>query len=87
MELKPEKIWKLFEVEGFQILVQLDYKEDGEEDRHYVIISSPMNGVMVSMAIGFKREAAAQEVFDKTEAEGALKALKQVIPEGMIQNA
>lgn len=77
MELKPEKVWKLFEIEGFQILIQLGYHDDGAEDKHHVTISSPMNGVMVAIALGFLREELAQEAFDGAEEGLALAAMRK----------
>lgn len=77
MELKPEKVWKLFEIEGFQILIQLGYHDDGAEDKHHVTISCPMNGVMVTISLTFPREELAQDAFDGIEEGPALATMRK----------
>jgi hypothetical protein len=79
--LRPETIWKLLEHEGFQILVQNGYDTE-QDERPCFRISSPMNGVMVSLAMRGGDDAWCQKVFDATN-DGArcLEALiKQVEP-------
>lgn len=47
--LKPMRIWRLFEVQGFQILAQLFPTGDDEDDRPCLSITSPMNGIDISV--------------------------------------
>lgn len=75
--LKPEIVWKLLEHEGFQILVQDGYDSE-QDERPCVRISSPMNGVMASVAIRGGDGAWCRKVFDATnDGERCLKALLQ----------
>ena len=64
--LRPETIWKLLEHEGFQILIQNGYDTE-QDERPCVRISSPMNSIMVSIAIRGGGEAWCQKVFDGIE--------------------
>lgn len=82
--LKPERVWKVLEHEGFQILVQNGYDVDppksDDVERPCVRISCPMNGVMVSLAMRGGDEAWCRKVFDATnDPERALKALIQQV--------